>query len=189
MADEKFDVDEFMKDQPEPAAPVDSEDVPDPQPGEKDSEDTESAPVEDAHPTEVFQAETRAKRPALTGDDIAGHYVQPTAAFEANKGSALPVEQRDASGNVVGADNVDTELLNPSVEVTGYRKLGRDEISWMNTVKQAEIELAAVAQNVKELGPDIDPRMWAMARTHFQTGFMLLNRSIAKPEDPFDNRA
>lgn len=182
--DEKFDVDEFMAEQP-----VEDSQVEEPQNHSEDQEDTESALVEDEHPTEVYMAETRAKRPALTGDDIAGHYVQPTAAFEANKGSALPVEQRDESGNVVGVGAVDEELLNPSVEVTGYRKLSHDEISWMNTVKQAEIELAAVAQNVKELGPDVDPRMWAMARTHFQTGFMLLNRAIAKPEDPFDDRA
>lgn len=75
--------------------------------------------------------------------------------------------------------------LNPSKEVTGYRVLSSDEIAWMNTCKQAEIELGAVCLNVKELAPDVDLRLWALARTHFETGFMYLNRSIAKPEDPF----
>lgn len=73
----------------------------------------------------------------------------------------------------------------PSSEITGYRKLSLEEISWINTVKSAELELSAVVNNVKELVTDVDLELVKRASDMFRDAFMVLNRSIAKPEDPF----
>jgi hypothetical protein len=72
-----------------------------------------------------------------------------------------------------------------SSEITGYRKLSLEEISWINTVKSAELELSAVVNNVKELVTDVDLELVKRASDMFRDAFMVLNRSIAKPEDPF----
>lgn len=70
-------------------------------------------------------------------------------------------------------------------KVTGYRDLTGGDIAWMNTVKQAELDLGAIFTNVKELVTDVDQRCLSLAKTQFQTGFMWLVRSIARPEDSF----
>lgn len=33
--------------------------------------------------------------------------------------------------------------------------------------------------------PELDPRDYAMARTHFEDGFIRLVRAVAKPESPW----
>lgn len=76
---------------------------------------------------------------------------------------------------------------NPEIakQVTGYRNLSSEDIAWMNTIKGAEIELGAVLNNVRELVDGVDRELIKDAEKHFRTGFMLLLRSVARPEDPF----
>lgn len=72
----------------------------------------------------------------------------------------------------------------PEPTLKGYRMLSRGEIAWMNTVKEAEAQLGATFKNVYELA-NVDRNLADAARQQFEIGFMLLNRSIAKPENPF----
>lgn len=87
------------------------------------------------------------------------------------------------SGDVVAP--VESAVPVPADEVIGFRPLSVEDIAWMNTIKSAELELGAVWRNVKELVPSADPRELAIAKTHFQNGFMHFVKAITKPEDAF----
>lgn len=73
---------------------------------------------------------------------------------------------------------------NQHQKISGYRDLSQDEIDQMNAVKVAESALGETWRQVMSL-PDVDKRWAAVAKTHFEEGFMALVRSIAKPEPRF----
>lgn len=73
---------------------------------------------------------------------------------------------------------------NQHKQISGYRDLSQDEIDQMNSVKAAEAALGETWRHVMDL-PGVDKRWAAVARTHFEEGFMALVRSIAKPEPRF----
>lgn len=75
-------------------------------------------------------------------------------------------------------------MSNPVTPVAGYVPLSDAEISMMNENKLLE-ELVLRQVDRHKTDPDalhIDQRWVAVAMTHFQQGFMALNRAVAKPQ-------
>jgi hypothetical protein len=71
-----------------------------------------------------------------------------------------------------------------SAEIKGYRELSEDDIELVNLIKDAEIQVAKVWRVIENRS--VSDRRWvAIAKTHFQDGFMALVRSVTKPEDVF----
>lgn len=68
--------------------------------------------------------------------------------------------------------------------ITGYRELSSHEVSVINAIKSAEIDLALVYAHVTA-DVETDPRWLAIARTHFEEGFSALTRAVARPEGRF----
>jgi hypothetical protein len=76
-------------------------------------------------------------------------------------------------------------------EISGYRQLNPDEVAIVNHIKALDEDLGrsfqtlriTIAGNV----PNADWRWLAIAKTHFQEGFMALVRSVTKPEDWYGN--
>lgn len=76
--------------------------------------------------------------------------------------------------------------------VSGYRQQSDDKISLVNEHKQMEERLlrwvdtlqARRAKRVPEeaVRPAFDQRWLAIARTHFEQGFMALNRAVFQPD-------
>lgn len=66
-----------------------------------------------------------------------------------------------------------------------YRDLTEAEIEAIRVIKLREDELATFYAQVKAANPEADPRDLAMARTHFEDGFIRLVRSVAKPDAPW----
>lgn len=70
--------------------------------------------------------------------------------------------------------------------VTGYNDQSSDALNAVNRSKDKELELAEFVEYLKNYdGLNIDPRWAAVAVTHFEQGFMALNRSVFKPNSPF----
>lgn len=69
-------------------------------------------------------------------------------------------------------------------DIKGYRDLTSDELEIINEIKDSEVELGSVWRDVAAVD-GVDKRWLAIAKTHFQEGFMALVRSVAKPEDVF----
>lgn len=72
-------------------------------------------------------------------------------------------------------------------KITGYRELSEAEIAEMNEAKRLAEEVGKFIErlenrNVAANGYEPDQRWLATAKTDLQKGFMLLVRSIAKPE-------
>lgn len=76
-----------------------------------------------------------------------------------------------------------SEIFTPP-PITGYRDLNRAEVNAVNLVKAAERDLAKIWGKI-EREAAADPRWTAIARQHFEQGFMALNRAIMKPANPF----
>lgn len=83
---------------------------------------------------------------------------------------------------------------NQHTKITGYRDLTPEEIELVNKVKSFAVEIGSlmaacdkmlVPSNVPgEPSPQmvfLDQRWVSIAKTHFQEGFMALNRAIMKP--------
>lgn len=64
--------------------------------------------------------------------------------------------------------------------VIGYRRHTQAEVDLVNENKQ--LENLVGDQVTKVRGADVDQRWVAIARTHFQEGFMALNRAVFQPE-------
>lgn len=75
-------------------------------------------------------------------------------------------------------DRIDTGSQN----VIGYRKHTQAEIDAVNNTKDAENQLGDWIAQLQRDVPNVDPRWVAIARTHFQQGFMALNRAVFQPE-------
>jgi len=71
-----------------------------------------------------------------------------------------------------------------SADIKGYRELSADDVNLINEIKQAEIELGALWQQVSAM-EGMDGRWLSIAKTHFQEGFSAFVRAVAKPEDVF----
>ena len=73
-------------------------------------------------------------------------------------------------------------MENQHRKISGYRELSQEEIDVINKIKKKaeEVDLLLGIVSQDELAPDM--RWNAIAKTHFQQGFMALVRSIAKPE-------
>lgn len=70
-------------------------------------------------------------------------------------------------------------------QIPGYRDLDQTEVDTIANCKEMESVLTDFWRSVKEHHPDLDPRDFAMARTHFEDGFIRLVRSVAKPDSPW----
>jgi hypothetical protein len=85
---------------------------------------------------------------------------------------------------------VDGEL-NP-LQVSGYTAQSPEKVALVNEFKDDEERLLRKLDAVARLkqkakngpidDPALDPRWLAVARTHFQEGFMALNRAVFQPE-------
>ena len=91
--------------------------------------------------------------------------------------------------------------------IKGYRDLSQPEIDLMNHIKEKESEMMALIwkvrqtlaeqQELSQTDKDLfhrlqqaEPARWcAMAKSHFQEGFMELVRSVAQPQSPNGNSA
>lgn len=66
-------------------------------------------------------------------------------------------------------------------KITGYRTLTETEILQINSIKKIGNELGDfIAEMQRE--ESVDKRFLAIAQTDIQKGFMMLIRSVAKPE-------
>lgn len=74
-------------------------------------------------------------------------------------------------------------------DIKGYRELTADELAAVNHLKTIEEDLGQTFRTLIDvhprLGGELDPRWLAIAKTHFQEGFMALVRSVTRPEDWF----
>lgn len=70
------------------------------------------------------------------------------------------------------------------MDIKGYRALTDQDITTINIIKDAEIQLGEFWRKMTK-DPEFDPRWAAIARTHFEEGFSALVRSIARPENRF----
>lgn len=73
---------------------------------------------------------------------------------------------------------------NQHQQISGYRDLPQWEIDAINSVKAAEVDIAALWKQIGEID-GVDQRCRAIARTHFEEGFSALVKSIAQPTSPF----
>lgn len=71
----------------------------------------------------------------------------------------------------------DVEIVTP---ILGSRDLSELKISLINSCKIIEESDLRFLDEL-EGSPHVDARQWALARTHIQTGYMWLVRSIAQP--------
>lgn len=76
----------------------------------------------------------------------------------------------------------DEKIDTGSQNVTGYQKHTQQEIDAVNTTKGIENDLGDWLAQLQADLPNVDKRWVAVARTHFQQGFMALNRAVFQPE-------
>lgn len=66
-------------------------------------------------------------------------------------------------------------------KITGYRTLTETEIAQINSIKDFGNKLGNLILEI-EASENTDQRFVAIAKTDIQKGFMMLIRSVAKPE-------
>lgn len=64
--------------------------------------------------------------------------------------------------------------------VAGYTAQSQERVDLVNANKQEEELLLRMVDELRKT--DADPRWLAVAKTHFEQGFMCLNRAVFKPE-------
>ena len=69
-------------------------------------------------------------------------------------------------------------------DIKGYRDLSEFDITRVNTIKDTEAIVGQLWQEISD-DPDVDKRWLAIAKTHFQEGFMAFVRAVTQPEDAF----
>jgi hypothetical protein len=84
----------------------------------------------------------------------------------------------DYTGPYGLADGVAKE--HQGLPVAGYRPQSQANVDMVNANKLVEEHMLMNLDVLKT--KDVDQRWLAIARTHFEQGFMALNRSIFKPE-------
>jgi hypothetical protein len=103
-----------------------------------------------------------------------------------------PARPAAASGAEVADTILDQFDIRPKGEVdpqepgavTGYRPQTAQAVDVVNSSKAFENDLGRwLKQMASDLPTDqLDPRWLSIARTHFQQGFMALNRAVFRPE-------
>lgn len=70
-------------------------------------------------------------------------------------------------------------------DIKGYRNLEDEELALVNQIKVTEEDLGQSFRTIVENAQHVnaDPRWIAIAKTHFQEGFMALVRSVTRPDD------
>lgn len=78
-------------------------------------------------------------------------------------------------------------MVNPQSpgKVQGYKSQPQSNVDLVNEVKDLETQVALLWKKVRAHN-DVDRRMHALARTHFEDGFMWLVRSVFQPNTEFD---
>lgn len=66
--------------------------------------------------------------------------------------------------------------------ITGYQQQSQQKIDAVNTTKGIENDLGRWLKQLQADVEDVDGRWVSIARTHFQQGFMALNRAVFQPE-------
>ena len=64
--------------------------------------------------------------------------------------------------------------------VHGYRPQSTAAVAQVNQMKQAEERVLRALDNLAT-SEGIDPRWYAIGRTHIEQGFMAINRAVFKP--------
>lgn len=68
-------------------------------------------------------------------------------------------------------------------DVKGYTEQPPDKIDFVNLHKEAEERILRTLDDYCDLEPNFTDRRWlSIARTHFEQGFMALNRAIFQPQ-------
>lgn len=65
--------------------------------------------------------------------------------------------------------------------VMGYTNQSNDKLAMVNANKVFEERLLRACDNHRALGDQVDQRWVSIAITHFQEGFMALNRAVFQP--------
>lgn len=73
---------------------------------------------------------------------------------------------------------------NQHKQISGYRDFTQFDIDVINHIKAAETELGKLWREIGATDA-VDRRWLAVARTHFEEGFMAFVRAVAKPESRF----
>lgn len=71
--------------------------------------------------------------------------------------------------------------------IAGYRELNKDEIYYVNRLKQIEGVLLERLDELQADVPEIDHRWLAIGKTHMEQAFMAVIRSITRPEPGGDS--
>lgn len=64
-----------------------------------------------------------------------------------------------------------------------HRHLTEDTQQIIHSIRIMEIDLLAFIDEILDVDTAINGRWYAVAKTHFEQGFMALARSVARPED------
>jgi len=72
-------------------------------------------------------------------------------------------------------------MENQHRSIKGYRELSKDEIDFMNSVKELANEVGAMVEFLQRL-ETVDQRWLAIGKTELQQGFMAIIRGIAQPD-------
>ena len=76
-------------------------------------------------------------------------------------------------------------MAGEEIKIKGYTPLTEKQKTLVNSNKIMEEAVLRIIDTMKkeqETPDEFDPQWMAIAKTHFQEGFMALNRSIMKPE-------
>lgn len=71
--------------------------------------------------------------------------------------------------------------MHEGLPVKGYQAQSTEAVAMVNTNKEVEERILRELDGLKT-SSDIDQRWLSIARTHFEQGFMALNRSIFRPK-------
>jgi hypothetical protein len=85
-------------------------------------------------------------------------------------------------GNEEMPQTVQVKVHTP-IPVAGYTAQSTDKVAQVNAHKEMEERLLRHLDSLNRgIASEVDPRWLAVARTHFEQGFMALNRSVFKPQ-------
>lgn len=77
---------------------------------------------------------------------------------------------------------MDDKELHNALPVSGYRPQSQENVDKVNGFKADEERLLRRLDDMKAMGDErYDQRWLAVARTHFEQGYMALNRSVFRP--------
>jgi len=91
------------------------------------------------------------------------------------------ISKEDPVSEPTTPDSGDVDPQEPGT-VTGYRKHTQQEVDAVNTTKGIENDLGRWIKQLQADLENVDGRWVAIARTHFQQGFMALNRAVFQPD-------